>query len=130
MTKQTGIIIAVILALVGIAVLLRRREPHVGTNPRTGRTCVKVPKGFARWTGDFSGTDWGNYGAMRQRYLNQDPDDNESRTYVDSFFKNIDVEPKGSYVRHFAEDIKAYISSSAAVPHWDFTQPGTLRCPE
>ena len=121
MSKTVGIVIAVTIAFY-------RRESGGEGAPATGKGCVSVPLDFIGWSGSFLSTDWGAYGAARQQYLGLDPDDEAQRHFVDGFFKAIGVEPRSSYVKHFEREIKAYITSTSALPHWEIPVSGYMRC--
>ncbi|MCI4650853.1 hypothetical protein [Phaeodactylibacter sp.] len=127
MNKTVGIIIAVVIALLGLGLVFYRRNDG-GSNPITGGGCISVPSDFLSWSGSFLSTDWGAYGAARQQYLGMDPDDEAQRNFVDGFFKSINVEPRSNYVKHFAREIKAYINSTSALPHWEIPVAGYMRC--
>ena len=128
MNKAVGIIIAVGIALLGLALIFYRRERGGADTPATGSGCVSVPLDFIGWSGSFLSTDWGAYGAARKQYLGLDPDDEAQRHFVDGFFKAIDVEPRSNYVKHFEREIKAYINSTSALPHWEIPVAGYMRC--
>lgn len=128
MKKTVGIIIAAVVGLVGLVLVLRRREAGFSTDPISGLDCISVPKDFIGWSGSFASTDWGAYGAARQQHLGIDPNDDGIRAFVDGFFKAIDVEPRSNYVKHFKREIRDYINSTSALPHWEVSQVGYMRC--
>ena len=127
MNKAIAISAAVLLAVIGIGVILYRRN-SMSPEPTGNGDCIRVPSDFISWSGAFSSTDWGAYGDARERYLGMDPDDEAARNFVDGFFKSIGVEPRSNYVKHFAREIKAYINSTSALPHWEILNAGYMRC--
>lgn len=125
-----GIVLAVVLAGVGIVLFSRNKEetaPAVvsGSVPRD---CYKIPAGYAEWTNTFMGTDWGAYGSAVQQYLGINPDDEEGRQIVDGFFKAVNVEPTSAAVKNFRVEIKKYLSSNIAQRHWQMPGKGFARC--
>ncbi|WP_282783115.1 hypothetical protein [Phaeodactylibacter xiamenensis] len=127
MNKTVAIVAAVLLAVVGIGVILYRRGSVTAKSIDNG-DCIRVPDDFIAWSGGFTSTDWGAYGSAREQYLGMDPDDEAARNFVDGFFKAINVEPRSNYVKHFAREIKAYINSTSALPHWEILNAGYMRC--
>lgn len=124
--KTKWIIIAVVLALaIGIVWYLRTRKAKVKTT-ETGKNCLTVPKTFRKWTGNFSEMDtW--YDQARAELLSQDPSDATLAARTAGFFKAVGVEPRGDYIRYYKDQIKTWLSSIEARPHWE-VEEGELAC--
>lgn len=123
------IIIAVIAALAigGIIWYMRRqstKKPKV--DAATGSACMDVPKTFRKWTGDFSAMDT-DYDQMRVDHLGQAYEDGGGSARVAGFFKALGIEPRGQYIRHYKDTLKAWLSSADARPHWE-VEEGELKC--
>ena len=130
MTKQYWILItALLLAALGVGgYFLRRRSSSLEIDPQGAvQGCVKVPSAFIAYTDDFSQVDWGQYAESLEKQLGIAVEDLTQRSYVEGFFKQIDVEPRSSYVKYFRKDLKKYLQSDSALPHWD-VEIGALRC--
>lgn len=128
-SKYWILIVGVFMAALGVGVyFFSRKSDDLEVDPQLGiKGCVKVPATFIDYTDDFSKVDWGQYADSLQKHLGISKDDHTQRSYVEAFFKQINVEPRSTYVKYFQKDIKKYLSDGPGLPHWD-VQIGTLKC--
>ncbi|HKK77083.1 MAG TPA: hypothetical protein VJ953_18535 [Saprospiraceae bacterium] len=127
--KYWVLIIGILLAGLGVGIYFyTRRSDDLSVDPYRGiQGCVKVPSAFIAYTDDFSKVDWGAYADSMQKYLGIEKDEGGRRALVEAFFKQINVEPRSTYVKYFRKDIEKYLQSGPGLPHWD-VEIGTLKC--
>ena len=131
MKGNTTIFMILGVALIGGLVWYftkRRKVQETKSDPKTGdlKGCISAPANALGWTNEFTGTDWGGYAKAIQQYL-PDYTDDQSGHLIAGFFKAIDVEPNSFYVRYFQDDLKEWMKSNTALPHWLVTK-GAMRC--
>ena len=123
MSKYLAIGLGALLALVGIALLLYRRQ-NEGSSSEAW--CVKPPRPgkFPKWQeGNVPG---GDLNAIAREHF-PDLDPGPTGSVVGGFFKAIGVYPSPGAAKYYAKDLKKWGRSNQGLPYWQ-TVEGELLC--
>ena len=125
MSKKTiAIAVAVLLALVGVALLLSRRKNEQG-DISTGSGCVKIKPGkFPKWSD--SNVPSGTINTIARKYF-PDMDSGPTGSITGGFFKAIDTYPSQGAARYYSAQLKKWVPSNNGLPYWQVIT-GELLC--
>jgi hypothetical protein len=75
--------------------------------------CITPPANFKKYNTEVN---WGDFGKGVSDYL---VDDDTHKKFAHGFLKGINVEARSTYVKYYQDEIRAYMKSSKALPHWE-----------